>query len=146
VYLAAVQETQHPVRRLLAGVDAGVAGLSARIHPVGAILGVRALHDLDDRLAARRASAVERLSAAAKCGGVHIFCESPEIRFSWSAVPAVLESGAARDLRGHGIEPVPMGLSYVPELGGAETVDAPRARRLVSRVFHLADRPAPPAR
>jgi dTDP-4-amino-4,6-dideoxygalactose transaminase len=116
LYGAAISITQHPTRQLLEGVaPIEKMGITGRIHPVAAIMGVHQFTTLDQKLRSLRSAAehVQRVlpSALAEC----VPCEKNRAAsFSWPCVPAIIPEGQRSDLRTACLEAMALGLQYVP--------------------------------
>jgi dTDP-4-amino-4,6-dideoxygalactose transaminase len=80
--------TQHPLRQLVEGREPTPLSAIARIHPAAAILACWQLDSIDYRIATARRTHSE-LAALARCYGVTIAVEEPEVRCAPGTVIAL---------------------------------------------------------
>jgi len=128
LFQAAVRATQHPTRQLLAGggIPPHLLGLSARLHPLAAVLGLRAFEEIDIELARRRRQALEIRSRAESIEGLVIPAEQDGVRFSWPCVPALAGAEARIRVRQAGLGAAPLGAHDISALVGRN--EAPHTR------------------
>lgn len=80
--------TQHPLRQLIDGVNPSPLTTIARIHPAAAILALSQLDSVDDRIAAAYEKH-SQLASLARCYGIAVAVEEPEVRSAPGTVIAL---------------------------------------------------------
>jgi dTDP-4-amino-4,6-dideoxygalactose transaminase len=136
IYREAVRLTQHPTRQLRSGAVPNAFALTARLHPLSAILGFAALQGIVAELDERRKTAEMVVESAACLLGVEIPSERPGEQFSWPYVPAMVADEGMRALACGGVMIEPLGGYDIAALVGSHA-PLPNARAAVRCGYRL---------
>jgi perosamine synthetase len=138
VHRAAVRATQHPLRQLRAGIHPpDPLALSARMHPLAAIVGVHVVEGIEEELVRRRQGAGEVIALASGVAGVAVAAEAAGQRFAWPCVPAMVTTAGAAELSGVGLGAAPLGTYDITRQLCGDSGATPNAREAVRRACRL---------
>jgi dTDP-4-amino-4,6-dideoxygalactose transaminase len=138
LYRAAVRATQHPLRQLRGGIHPpDPLALSARIHPLAAIVGVHGLDGIEHELVRRRQVAGGVVAVASGITGVTVPAEAAGQRFAWPCVPAMVTTAGAAILANAGLGAAPLGIYDITRQLRGDSSATPNAGEAARRACRL---------
>jgi len=139
IYARAVSLSQHPARQLRSGASANDLALTARLHPLGAILAYTALSEIKEDAARQRDAAQRVIDRTVGLPGVTAVTERAGETFSWASVLAVANAVGLGALAEASIGAELIGAHDIAALVGSEAA-VPNTRAALRSVFKLYDK------